>query len=210
MCVSILCLPPHHYFNELFARCLLLVFLLKAPPTTRCLQQQETHQASKQQEMLMGFSVGCSELPKLLLHLLFLLGHLRRLSSWLLRLAGLDVVDDADHHHHHPRWQYSHHCHDDGAAAERLEKHSPAVRFDSLSSSGSGTGEAAPPLPDGCCVCLGDFHGAAEVRRARGCRHVFHRACLDRWAAHGHRTCPLCRTPLLPPLLLLPLPLPPS
>ncbi|CAD6338041.1 unnamed protein product [Miscanthus lutarioriparius] len=72
--------------------------------------------------------------------------------------------------------------------------------------------ETAPrPLPEGCCVCLGDFHAAAEVRRARGCRHVFHRACLDRWAAHGHRTCPLCRTPLLPPLLLpLPLPLPPS
>uniref|UniRef100_A0ACD5Y0N4 Uncharacterized protein n=1 Tax=Avena sativa TaxID=4498 RepID=A0ACD5Y0N4_AVESA len=158
----------------------------------------------------MGFpGVVYSEIPSLLLSLLFLLAHLRRVSTWLLRLAGADVVtfdypatttsDDhafADHHHHvHPA--------SSGALLD-LDEHCPAVRFDELAAA-DGT-----PLPEGCAVCLGDFRGAARVRRPRACRHVFHRGCLDRWAAHGHRTCPLCRAPLLllPPARPSPGPVP--
>jgi RING-H2 zinc finger protein RHA1 len=147
------------------------------------------------------------EVPRLLLSLLFLLARLRRLSCWLLRLVGGGVDDGlsfdhptasdfADHNHNH------HHHY--GLELE-LEKHSPALRFDALSS----TGDEAVLLPEGCAVCLGDFQGASRVRRPPGCRHVFHRRCLDRWASHGRRSCPLCRAPLLPPFLL-PLPLPAS
>lgn len=150
----------------------------------------------------MGFPVVYTEMPRLLLNLLFLLGHLRRVSSWLLRLAGADVVDyypattsDAFADHHQQEQYHHHHHYDEPACgALELEEHSPAVRFDALSS-----GAVDTPLPEGCAVCLGDFDGAARVRRPRGCGHVFHRGCLDRWAAHGHRTCPLCRAPLLPP-----------
>ncbi|KAF7046475.1 hypothetical protein CFC21_055501 [Triticum aestivum] len=150
------------------------------------------------------------EVPRLLLNFVFLLARHRRLSSWLLRLVGAGVDDDlsfdhpttsgiTDYHRHH-REQYDDY---EERCIEELEKHSPAMRFDAL----SGAGDVALLLPEGCAVCLGNFHGAAHVRRPRGCRHVFHRACLDRWAAHGHSTCPLCRAPLLPPFLL-PLPLP--
>ncbi|XP_037419382.1 uncharacterized protein LOC119284305 [Triticum dicoccoides] len=144
------------------------------------------------------------EVPRLLLNLIFLLARLRRLSSWPLRLVSAGVDDDlsfdnstasgiTDHHRHHQE-QYDD---SEDRCLEELEKHSLAMRFDAL----SGAGVEAMLLLESCAVCLGDFHGATRVRR-----HVFHRACLDHWAAHGRRTCPLSRAPLLP-CFLLPLPL---
>ncbi|MBA0769349.1 hypothetical protein Gotri_018090, partial [Gossypium trilobum] len=49
-----------------------------------------------------------------------------------------------------------------------------------------------------CAVCLYEFEGGEEIRWLRNCRHVFHRACLDRWMDHDQKTCPLCRTPFVP------------
>ncbi|KAJ0964301.1 hypothetical protein J5N97_029423 [Dioscorea zingiberensis] len=50
---------------------------------------------------------------------------------------------------------------------------------------------------EGCCsVCLDEFEMMDKVRWITGCRHVFHRRCIDRWIDSGHRTCPLCRAPL--------------
>ncbi|CAD5324754.1 putative transcription factor C2H2 family [Arabidopsis thaliana] len=61
-------------------------------------------------------------------------------------------------------------------------------------------------INDMCAVCLGDLEDEDEIRELRNCTHVFHRDCIDRWLDYeccggdddNHRTCPLCRTPLLP------------
>ncbi|CAH8271770.1 unnamed protein product [Arabidopsis lyrata] len=66
-------------------------------------------------------------------------------------------------------------------------------------------------INDTCAVCLGDLEDGDEVRELRNCSHMFHRECIDRWLDYeccggddnneaeedNHRTCPLCRTPLL-------------
>ncbi|KDP33993.1 hypothetical protein JCGZ_07564 [Jatropha curcas] len=50
---------------------------------------------------------------------------------------------------------------------------------------------------DTCAVCLGQLMEYDEVRELRNCCHVFHKECIDRWVDHDHKTCPLCRAPLL-------------
>lgn len=76
-------------------------------------------------------------------------------------------------------------------------------------------GEIMEKLPrscrwETCAVCLNQLSTKDEVRELRNCCHVFHRECLDRWLDHDHqdhhhgleihKTCPLCRAPLLTPL----------
>ncbi|KAJ9140652.1 hypothetical protein P3X46_031271 [Hevea brasiliensis] len=49
-----------------------------------------------------------------------------------------------------------------------------------------------------CAVCLSKIEHGEEIRESRRCSHIFHKVCLDRWIAHGHMTCPLCRGSLAP------------
>merc|ERR1712098_39797 len=43
-----------------------------------------------------------------------------------------------------------------------------------------------------CCICLGDFEKGEEIREL-GCKHMFHKDCVDTWL-HQNRKCPLCKT----------------
>ncbi|XP_021276759.1 E3 ubiquitin-protein ligase RHA2B-like [Herrania umbratica] len=74
--------------------------------------------------------------------------------------------------------------------------------------------ERVPWVSDTCAVCLSQLKEGDEVRELRNCCHVFHKDCIDRWVDYdqdhdhdydfdhddhedNHKTCPLCRTPLL-------------
>ncbi|CAN0910467.1 Brassinosteroid-responsive RING protein 1 [Linum grandiflorum] len=52
--------------------------------------------------------------------------------------------------------------------------------------------------PESCAVCLYDFEEEDEIRNLANCRHVFHKDCLDRWMGYDRRTCPMCRTAVIP------------
>lgn len=54
-----------------------------------------------------------------------------------------------------------------------------------------------------CAVCLCEYLGGEEISCLRTCEHVFHRRCLGRWMNHDRWTCPLCRTPIMPPQISL-------
>ncbi|XP_022159549.1 E3 ubiquitin-protein ligase RHA1B [Momordica charantia] len=139
----------------------------------------------------MGFPASYTELllPKLFIHVLSLLGLLRKLISVLFRLLGLqDFLEpdipwpnQADFFPTGPSSDL------DPVSAAVLREILPVVKFSEL---------LEPP--ESCAVCLYEFEADDEIRRLANCRHIFHRGCLDRWIGYGQRTCPLCRTVFIP------------
>ncbi|XP_073157585.1 E3 ubiquitin-protein ligase Os04g0590900-like [Henckelia pumila] len=49
-----------------------------------------------------------------------------------------------------------------------------------------------------CVVCLGELEDEDLVRSLPTCNHAFHVPCIDQWFL-AHTSCPLCRSPILPP-----------
>ncbi|CAN1190326.1 E3 ubiquitin-protein ligase RNF6 [Linum perenne] len=59
-----------------------------------------------------------------------------------------------------------------------------------------------PPSEEECSVCLSDFVAGEDVREL-GCKHSFHKGCVDTWLFRDDRkwvvvSCPLCRRNVVP------------
>ncbi|WCJ26336.1 RING/U-box superfamily protein [Euphorbia peplus] len=134
----------------------------------------------------MGFPVAYSELflPKLLIHTLSILGFLRKLISTLFRYLGLPDFLEPD-----ISWPESDHRVPEfhSVSALLIREILPVVKFSDI----------VDP-PESCAVCLYEFEDEDEIRQLSNCRHIFHRSCLDRWVDYDQKTCPLCRTTVIP------------
>lgn len=79
------------------------------------------------------------------------------------------------------------------ATAEEVEKSGLRV-FDASEIQGLvGSGQVLDGSAERCLVCLSDFERGEECRLL-GCRHVFHKDCVDQWIKVGRNACPACRT----------------
>ncbi|CAA2986135.1 E3 ubiquitin-protein ligase RHA1B-like [Olea europaea var. sylvestris] len=136
----------------------------------------------------MGFPVGYTDifLPKLLVHLLTIMGFIRKSICAVFSLLGLsDFLE--------PEMAYPTQMDTEpeprSVSAVLIRELLPVVKFSDL---------VVSDQPDNCAVCLYEFNGDDEIRRLTNCRHIFHRSCLDRWMDHDQKTCPLCRTQFIP------------
>nr|GME06717.1 E3 ubiquitin-protein ligase RHA1B-like [Ipomoea batatas] len=135
----------------------------------------------------MGFPVGYTDLflPKLLVHILTLLGFLRRFITAIFGFLGLGEFLEPEMSF--PAREESAASELHSVSAALIRELLPVVKFSEL-----------VEAPESCAVCLYEFDGEDEIRRLTNCRHIFHRNCLDRWMDHDQKTCPLCRTPFIP------------
>ncbi|XP_060180094.1 brassinosteroid-responsive RING protein 1-like [Lycium barbarum] len=139
----------------------------------------------------MGFPLGYTDFhfPKQLLHLLSLLGFIRKLICTLFTFMGLgdffepELPDPTRPEFPNPTWMCS-------VSAELIREILPVVKYSEIPD---------PTRPESCAVCLHEFGSDDEIRRLVNCCHVFHRSCVDRWMDHDYRmTCPLCRREFIP------------
>ncbi|KAL3845836.1 hypothetical protein ACJIZ3_003239 [Penstemon smallii] len=56
--------------------------------------------------------------------------------------------------------------------------------------------------PVECRICLSEFATGDEGREIKDCKHVFHRNCLEKWLQGYRGTCPLCRSSVVPEVIV--------
>ncbi|CAK7353234.1 unnamed protein product [Dovyalis caffra] len=71
---------------------------------------------------------------------------------------------------------------------EELINSLPFFQFSSLKGSKEGLE---------CAVCISKFEDSEVLRLLPGCKHAFHKNCIDQWLK-SHSSCPLCRYKLDP------------
>ncbi|CAL9007303.1 unnamed protein product [Prunus brigantina] len=135
----------------------------------------------------MGFPVGYTEVffPNIFLHTLSLLGFIRNLIFSLFYFLGLSEFLETDVVWPETRTRM---LENPPVSARLIREFLPVIKFRDL----------AGDRPENCAVCLYEFEVEEEIRCLTNCKHIFHRACLDRWMDHDQKTCPLCRTPFVP------------
>lgn len=135
----------------------------------------------------MGFPVGYTEVffPNVFLHTLSLLGFIRNLIFSLFHFLGLSDLLETDAGWPETRAQLPD---NPPASVLLIREFLPVIKFRDI---------AGDP-PESCAVCLYEFEASEEIRCLTNCKHIFHRACLDRWMDHDQKTCPLCRMPFVP------------
>ncbi|TYG93366.1 hypothetical protein ES288_A11G104200v1 [Gossypium darwinii] len=138
----------------------------------------------------MGFPVGYTEvfLPKLFVQMLWFLGFIRCLIVTLFSYLGLSDFLEPDTVWQDNRTRIT--PENPPVSALLVREILPVIKFEELVVVGDP--------PESCAVCLYEFEGGEEIRWLRNCRHVFHRACLDRWMDHEQKTCPLVGHRLCP------------
>ncbi|KAF7057998.1 hypothetical protein CFC21_065139 [Triticum aestivum] len=109
------------------------------------------------------------------------------------RAAGsLHRLVDADTHHHQS-----------AAVVVLAGLDGPTIdvlypKFFLRAGSRDGKSGASATVADGpCAICLGEFDGAATLRRGSRCAHCFHAGCAERWLRVS-ATCPVCRDSPVP------------
>eukprot|EP01018_Ginkgo_biloba_P040617 Gb_05005 [translate_table: standard] len=141
----------------------------------------------------MGFPAGYYgvAVPRLLLNVAFLLGYIRNAIFWVLRSIGLSEFLEPET----SSWQEpaENSLAVSSVSAQQIRQMLPVTKFGDFA-------ERFCEMEDDimCAVCLSSFEKDDEIRELSNCCHFFHKKCLDKWLDHDQKTCPLCRSCLLP------------